>query len=104
MDTSTAQRFASFVRQGRIVLFTGAGFSAGACTESGAHVPTAHDLSVALWNLAFPNHDFESPALGDVYEAALQAKLKDTEEVMRSLLTIDADALDPGYQLWFSLP
>lgn len=45
MDTATVQRLASFVRQGRIVLFTGAGFSAGVRTESGAEVPSAEGLA-----------------------------------------------------------
>lgn len=104
MDTATAQRLASFVRQGRIVLFTGAGFSAGARTESGAEVPSAEGLARALWEIAFPEHEFDDPSLGDVYEAALQTRAPQTTETMRKLLSVDPDELDGGYRLWFSFP
>lgn len=92
------------MRQGRIVLFTGAGFSVGAKTRSGLEVPGAGDLARALWNIAFPDEAFDDPALGDVYEAALQNGRDLTADLMREQLDVDPQAIDPGYQLWFSLP
>jgi hypothetical protein len=86
------------------VLFTGAGFSAGVQTESGVEVPSADGLARALWEIAFPEHEFDGPSLGDVYEAALQKQTPRTTETMRDLLSVDPNNLDEGYRLWFSFP
>jgi hypothetical protein len=86
------------------VLFTGAGFSAGALTESGTEVPSVDGLRRALWDIAFPEYEFDEPSLGDVYEAAMKTRGPQTTETMRRLLSVDPGGLDDGYRLWFSFP
>lgn len=104
MDEHQTRKLASFIRQGRVILFTGAGFSLGAKTKSGRQLPTADELSKALWRIAFPRDDFDESSLGDVYEAATLQASKETQREMRDLLTVDPKSLDDGYRLWFSFP
>jgi tetratricopeptide (TPR) repeat protein len=104
MDSQQAARLASFVGQGRVILFTGAGFSVGARSKSGSTLPTAHQLTQALWDVAFPNDDFEDSALPDVFEAALRQASTKTQQVVTDLLTVDPQSLDDGYKLWLSFP
>lgn len=104
MDRAQAAKLASFVRQGRVILFTGAGFSLEAKTRSGQNLPTTPELAEALWEIAFPGEEYDGSALGDVYEAAAMQASKATQAAMRELLSVDSGSVPDEYRLWFSFP
>lgn len=104
LDDALAARLASFIRQGRVILFTGAGFSLDARAKSGSQIPTPRELAEALWGVAFPRAEFEGASLGNVYEAARAQASKATQSKMRELLTVDPRSLSEAYRLWFSFP
>lgn len=99
-----ADKLASFIRQGRVILFTGAGFSLDAKTTGGDPVPSPQRLAEALWEIAFPGVEFDGSSLGDVYEAARMQAGRKTRAKMRELLTVDPGSLPDCYRLWFSFP
>jgi hypothetical protein len=59
------------IGRAQIVLFTGAGFSLGAKSRSGAPIPTATDLRDALMGIAYPGEPVESrTSLSDAFAVA----------------------------------
>jgi hypothetical protein len=104
MEKAQILKLASFISQGRVILFTGAGFSVGAKAKSGQNLPTTEQLSKALWQIAFPQDDFDGSSVGDVYDAAILQASKATQRKMRDLLTVDPNSLSESYRLWFSFP
>jgi hypothetical protein len=104
MDRPTQQRLKSQIRQGQVVLFTGAGFSLGAKSDRGEPLPTGRQLAAALWEIAFPGEERDDSELQDVYEAGLRQARNATLKVIRDRLTVDPASLDDGYRLWFSYP
>lgn len=105
LDSSQVAKLTSFISQGRVILFTGAGFSIDAkAKKTGAPLPTAGKLARALWDVAFPKLDFEESSLGDIYEAAAMQSSNATQGKVRDLLTVDPESLGELYRLWFSFP
>lgn len=104
MDENLRRRFASYLSQGRVILFTGAGFSLAAKSVSGDAIPSAETLTKALWELAFPGVPYDGSSLGDVYEAASSSAGGATKRLMESQLTVDHRTLPSEYRLWFAYP
>ncbi|MFL5957947.1 MAG: hypothetical protein ACJ756_10900, partial [Solirubrobacterales bacterium] len=104
MDERLFARLDSHVRQGRLILFTGAGFSLAASNAEGQRLPTVSDLTHELWSVAFPGEPYEESLLQDVYEAALLQAKRATVDLLRSRLTVDPGSLPAFYRTWFSLP
>ncbi|HEX3735686.1 MAG TPA: hypothetical protein VHU86_11115 [Solirubrobacterales bacterium] len=104
MDTQQAAKLSSFISQGRVILFTGAGFSLGANAKTGSSLASPSELSHALWDVAFPGEDFEDSPLTDIFEAAVRQASNNTQTVITELLTVDPKSLEDGYRLWFSFP
>jgi len=88
------------------MLFLGAGFSLGATNISRTlPLPSVEDLRKDLWKLCFPDEDYTpSATLQNLYESALRLRGRDTADLLRSRLTVDAETLPDWYDLYFSLP
>lgn len=104
MDDRVSQRLASQVAQGRLILFTGAGFSMDAASKDGRTLPGVGELTRALWDLAFPGEDYDESSLQDVYEAGLMQRRNDVIALLQTRLSVDPNTLPGHYRLWFSLP
>lgn len=104
MDEGIFRRLESFVAQGKVILFTGAGFSLGARNQSGSHLPTASELSKELWEIAFPGEPYEDSGIQDTFEASLLQARTRTTELLKERLSVDAATLPDYYTRWFSLP
>jgi hypothetical protein len=98
------QRLGSHLAQGRLVLFTGAGFSAEAIARDGRQLPSVLELATELWNLAFPGDAYDDSGLQDVFEAALMQRRNDATSLLRDRLSVDPSSLPDFYAAWFSLP
>src|SRR5712691_1064955 len=86
--------------RGDLVLFTGAGFSAGATSISGRKVPSVEELRQALWAIAFPGEAIDDRSnLGDVYEVAVTRHRNQTGQTIGRLLRVDANSLPDAYRL-----
>lgn len=104
MNEQVRRRLESFIAQGRVILFTGSGFSLGAQNHAGSRLPTTAELAKELWKVAFPGDPYEDSDIQDVFEAsASQAKTK-TAELLTSRLSVDAGSLPDYYTRWFSFP
>ena len=68
-------RLRSQTESAGLVLFTGAGFSAGAKDRRGRPIPSVRKLKEELWELSFRDQPFDDGAsLGDLYEVALKTR------------------------------
>lgn len=92
------------VAEGRLVLFTGAGFSRDARTISGDPVPMSATLAELLWPIAFPGAGPDDSRLEDLYECAVAADEEATGRALRSKLIVDESTLPTFYETWFSVP
>ncbi len=104
MRENLLPRLASQIKQARVILFTGAGFSLDAQSRSGEKLPSAAQLTSELWSLAFPNESHDGSGLQDTYEAALSQAARATADLLRERLTVDPATLAADYELWFSMP
>lgn len=104
MDDRVSQRLASQVAQGRLILFTGAGFSMDAASTDGRQLPGVAELTTELWEVAFPGEEYDESSLQDVYEAALMQRRNDTVSLVRERLSVDPNTLPDHYRQWLSLP
>ncbi len=96
---------ASQFSQGTPVLFTGAGFSAGATNIEGNNVPVGAELREEIWKLAFPGESFESDSsLRDLFEEARLRHAKAIKERFARLFSINHETLPEFYENFFSMP
>ncbi len=91
--------------RGEVVLFTGAGFSAGARNAAGEPVPQGSELKRAIWGLIEPG---EEPDLGstlaDTYAVALAQGRGRLSELLKDRLTVAPESLSETHETWLSLP
>ncbi len=105
MDTTSRQRLASQVSQGRVILFTGAGFSRAATSRAGEPLPLGSELAEKVWAIAFPGQPFErGSGLGEVFEVALRRNRIQLKEMLERCLRTDRKNLPDGYRVWFAMP
>ena len=91
--------------EGRVVLFTGAGFSLGAGSQAGVPVPSVNALRELLWSVAFPGQVLDSASsLADVYEVARDRAGNAVKDILTRHLSVDHKSLSGEYRLWFSMP
>lgn len=89
----------------RPILFTGAGFSAGARNVRGDLVPSASTLRAKLWELCFPGTPVEDgSSLQDLYEHALRRNRPKLGELLIRELTVDPETVPDWYRKALSMP
>lgn len=90
---------------GRMILFTGAGFSSLARDASGRRrVPTGDQLAGELWHLSFPGARRDDSSLQDLYAHALMAHPGRLRTLVDRRLRVCSRQLPRFYETWFSLP
>ncbi|MGA2186347.1 MAG: hypothetical protein ABSH47_25305 [Bryobacteraceae bacterium] len=105
LDSNDLARLRSQTARGELILFTGAGFSAGARDHSGVAIPSSGDLRRELWQLCYPSEDFDdSSSLGDLYAASLRKTKSGLLRLIQARLTVDPDSLPEYYQAFFNFP
>ena len=102
---SVIARLRGQIALGEPVLFMGAGFSLEATDAAGEKLPTSSDLTKELWNLVFPDTEFDpSTRLGDAYYAAKSKNPKQLRNLVSTRLTVNAGSLPDFYKSWFNVP
>ena len=87
------------------ILFTGAGFSLGAKSQAGKNIPTATKLTKLLWNIAYPDHEFESESeLQDVFQAAASSAGNKTKRLLEDLFIVDPRSIQEYHLRLLDLP
>lgn len=90
---------------GRMVLFTGAGFSSLARDASGRRrVPTGRPLADEIWQLCFPGERRDTSSLPDLYAHALATRPRALAALIEQRLRVDARTLPRIYETWLSMP
>jgi len=78
-------------RNGRPILFTGAGFSADAFSVGGQSLPTGPAFANRLWPICFPSDPIDPhTSLQDLYGYALQRERTRLSELLLSTFTVDS--------------
>lgn len=95
-------------RAGKVVLFTGAGFSLGATAtmsgKKGNAVPLGDWFAEDVYELLYPGEPFTSGSLQDVFENAQDRKAKKLLELLIGRFSVEANSLPSWYQPWFDAP
>jgi hypothetical protein len=91
--------------RGRIILFTGAGFTATSKNLDGESVPVGGELAQKIWPLCFPSLPFDPTAsLQDIYQAALGKDAKRLRELLVRKLSVDPKSIPDAIGRYFSFP
>lgn len=91
------------IARGRVILFTGAGFSVQARDASGRHLPTTEQLRGELWQVLFDGEPDDS-TLGDIYSIGVQERPRVVKSLLDERLRVDPNTLAPAYKLWYTVP
>jgi len=105
IEPTDLARLRSYMSRGEVILFTGAGFSAGAKDRTGKSIPSSYQLKREIWDICYPGEPFdEASSLGDLYGAALSRKRSELEALIRCRLTVDPGSVPAYYNSLFSVP
>jgi hypothetical protein len=88
---------------GDAVLFTGAGFSAGAQDRIGRALPRSVELIAELWRLLFDEGPPDGTTLPDLFEVAGDGQL-DWGSYLEDRLTVNEETIPSFYARWFGAP
>ena len=91
------------IARGRVILFTGAGFSLAAQSMSGRTLPTTSKLAAELWKLLYQGTP-DTSSLGDLYSVAVRRRPKEVRAILQKRLKVNPTTLPELYRLWFSTP
>ncbi len=89
---------------GKVVLFTGAGFSVHAGAAGGGAVPLGDELADELWRLCFKRGQRDGSSLADLFEHARLCAPVKLARLLQRRLRVDPDAVPGIYHLWFLMP
>ncbi len=90
---------------GRMILFTGAGFSSLARDATGRRrVPTGAPLADELWQLAFPGEKRDGSTLQDLFAHTLTTQPEELRALLDRRLRVSARLLPRFYETWFAMP
>lgn len=104
LDENARLFLARSLEQGRVVLFTGAGFSRDAVSVSGDPIPLGSELKELLWELAFPGDPIDESSLGEVFDVAVRQKQSQVGELLRERLTVNRESLPEYYRTYLEIP
>src|SRR4051812_20217773 len=72
-----------------LVLFTGAGFSAGACDRDGLELPSSEHLVEDLWSICFGDEPYDGESsLQDLYDVAATRHPVELSRYLRTRLCV----------------
>ena len=92
-------------RTANLILFTGAGFSAGARNILGSNLPLGNELKQKYWKLCYADDEFEEDSkLADLYDACLIKNRKELISTTRNLFSIKNKSLENWYRYYFKIP
>ncbi len=91
------------LRGGEVVLFTGAGFSAGAADLRGRALPLGKEMAIELEEICFGRSENDS-ALQDLYDVAAEHHRAELAEYLGERLRVGDAPLPDHYGLWFVVP
>src|SRR6059058_3205721 len=90
---------------GRMVLFTGAGFSSRARDADGRRrIPTGAQLTRELWQLCFPGARRDGSSLQDLFQHALRVQPAALRALIDRRLRASPRGLPRFYERWFAMP
>jgi hypothetical protein len=92
------------VESGSAILFTGAGFSSGACSVDGAPLPDSAQMLDELWSLCFGSQERDDSTLCDLYDVALSRMPDQLQAYIERRLRIGDAELPPYLARWFAAP
>jgi hypothetical protein len=99
------ERLKAQLARGEAILFTGAGFSAGATNADGKPVPQGSELKEAIWSLVEPGEQPDvGSTLADTYAVALSQGRGRLKELLVDRLTVSPSSLTETHRLWLSMP
>ncbi|HEV3319951.1 MAG TPA: AAA family ATPase [Solirubrobacteraceae bacterium] len=104
MDANEFAYFSDQVAAGKVILFTGAGFSLQARADDGHTVSSASQLLHELWPIVYGSAGYDGSTLADVFGAAQQRHVTATRDLLNRRLRVSRENLPDEYRIWFSFP
>jgi hypothetical protein len=98
------REMASAIERGGAILFSGAGFSAGALDVARRRLPDAEEMRIELWQMLFGDEEPDDSSLQDLYDIALERVPEQLGDYVAHRLRIGDAPLPPHYATWFSAP
>lgn len=92
------------VKKGEIILFTGAGFSAGLPTSIGGHVPTTSELCQIFWRTAYRGEAYDGSTLPDLFETLQRQQKRELQRVLNEQFTANSQGIPDWYNLYVQIP
>jgi hypothetical protein len=92
------------IASGEAMLFTGAGFSAGARDLDGNGLPDSAQMITELWPICFDDAGPDDSSLADLYDVALATAPDRLRTYVARRLRIGDAPLPPHYAAWFGAP
>jgi hypothetical protein len=88
-----------------LVLFTGAGFSAGACDREGLELPTSEHLIEDLWAMCFGDEPYDGESsLQDLYDVAATRRAAELARYLRTRLCVGGGRVGRHHAAYFAAP
>ncbi|MDE0118672.1 MAG: SIR2 family protein, partial [Bdellovibrionales bacterium] len=88
--------------EGRLILFTGAGFSVNAKDKQGRNLPLANKLAQEIAHII--NLDDPKVTLKDAFHIAKMKKRKEVSKYLKERLNVDINSLNETYKLLINQP
>src|SRR6202030_197988 len=105
MEKADLEYLARQLGMGRLILFTGAGFSSGASSLDGRQLPLAKDMVPDLWEICFPGEPVNRTSrLQDLFELALSRHRGSLAKYLAARFTVDPSSLPDFYRVLWSAP
>jgi hypothetical protein len=104
VDANELAYFADQIAAGKVILFTGAGFSLQAHADDGQKVPSASQLLHEIWPIVYGSAEYDGSTLADVFGAAQQRHVAATRDLLNRRLRVSRENLPDEYRIWFSFP
>jgi SIR2-like domain len=91
--------------QGRLIMFSGAGYSLAATDSKGRPLPSGRALAAELWDMAYPGEGYDNhSSLQDIFAVCRQKSSRQLSAYLLERLTINQRALPEFYRDWLNLP
>jgi hypothetical protein len=101
---ASLDELAGVIGSGEAMLFTGAGFSAGARDLEGKPLPDSEHMLRELWPIVFDTDAPDDSSLPDLYDAALLRAPERLHDYVAARLRVGDHALPRHYAAWFAAP